>query len=310
MGTIRAKNTLFFALIVAILLLPTLKSDPNLIEVNTKIFRDGWVRVTETYTTNKSFIFLELPESSEIVAVIGGNEPLPYKASNTTVYIETRQKNEIKVIYYTQSFTNKIGSIWTVKLNFNTTNLTVEFPPDTTIAGLSAVPQLISQQDDTILLKFTTGNITLRYYLSPPDKNEKEQTSKAPQNTEQGESENTTPMPSETTTDKSQEAAKTTSQPQNPPLQPLALGVAASTSALLAFLLYRAKKRDVPARLSEEEADIIRFLKKSGGKAYQSDIMRALGIPKTTTWRYVKKLEEKNLVKIEKKGGKNLVVLK
>lgn len=68
------------------------KADLNLTEVNAKIFRDGWVKIVETYTTNKTFIFLKLPETSEIIAVIGDNEPLPYKISNNIVYIETKQK--------------------------------------------------------------------------------------------------------------------------------------------------------------------------------------------------------------------------
>ncbi|RLE76798.1 MAG: hypothetical protein DRJ44_03410 [Thermoprotei archaeon] len=75
-------------------------------------------------------------------------------------------------------------------------------------------------------------------------------------------------------------------------------------------LIYKMKKASKLAELGEEEADIIQFLRKMGRRAYQSNIMRALESSKTSTWRYIKRLEEKNLVRAEKVGGKNLVILK
>ena len=87
------------------------------------------------------------------------------------------------------------------------------------------------------------------------------------------------------------------------------MGFAVIVAVSIAFI-YKMKKASKLVELSEEEADIIKFLRKMGGRAYQSDIMRALGLPKTSTWRYIKRLEEKNLVRVEKIGGKNLVILK
>jgi len=54
---------------------------------------------------------------------------------------------------------------------------------------------------------------------------------------------------------------------------------------------------------------IIKTLEKKGGSAFQSELQRAIPIPKTTLWRHIKKLERMGIVRIEKVGNQNRVVL-
>ncbi|NPB00931.1 MAG: winged helix-turn-helix transcriptional regulator [Crenarchaeota archaeon] len=61
--------------------------------------------------------------------------------------------------------------------------------------------------------------------------------------------------------------------------------------------------------LSEIEKKIINILRQRGGTVLQSELYRILGIPRTTLWRAVKRLEERGIVKIEKINRLNRIVL-
>ncbi len=62
--------------------------------------------------------------------------------------------------------------------------------------------------------------------------------------------------------------------------------------------------------LNEYEMAILKYIKSKGGSAYESDISKDLGIPRTTVWRSVKRLESLGLVEVRKVEGKNLVIIK
>ncbi|HEC95579.1 MAG TPA: winged helix-turn-helix transcriptional regulator [Euryarchaeota archaeon] len=62
------------------------------------------------------------------------------------------------------------------------------------------------------------------------------------------------------------------------------------------------------SKLTNEEKEVIEFLKKNGD-SLSSDIRKSLNIPKTTAWRLFKRLEEKEIIEI-KKGKENYIKLK
>ena len=66
------------------------------------------------------------------------------------------------------------------------------------------------------------------------------------------------------------------------------------------------KARAVLGTLSEREADIVRFLMSSGGKAKRSTMQQRLLIPKTSLLRNLRSLERKNIVKLIP-FGRNMV---
>jgi len=87
----------------------------------------------------------------------------------------------------------------------------------------------------------------------------------------------------------------------------LAIGVAAALVALAAVLVRRRRSDGVTVvGLSEVDERILAYLKERGG-AYESEIARELGIPRTTVFRAVRRLEEAGLVVVEKRGGRNFV---
>ena len=60
--------------------------------------------------------------------------------------------------------------------------------------------------------------------------------------------------------------------------------IAAVAIAMILFQAYRASRY---SKVTEEEAEIVTLLKRIGGWAYQSDIVRLTGLPKATAWRYI-----------------------
>jgi len=62
--------------------------------------------------------------------------------------------------------------------------------------------------------------------------------------------------------------------------------------------------------LSDYELSVIRYIESRGGSAFEGDISRDLGIPRTTVWRIVRRLEGLGVVEVRKVEGKNLVIIK
>ncbi len=61
--------------------------------------------------------------------------------------------------------------------------------------------------------------------------------------------------------------------------------------------------------LSDLEREIIKIIKDRGGSILQSELYRLLGVPRTTLWRAVRRLEERGIVRVEKVNRLNKIVL-
>jgi uncharacterized membrane protein len=81
--------------------------------------------------------------------------------------------------------------------------------------------------------------------------------------------------------------------------------VAAAAGAAVA-VAYLGRRR--PVELGEVDAKILDYVRRRGG-AYEADVARELGIPRTTVFRAVRRLEERGLVRVEKREGRNWVTL-
>lgn len=131
-----------------------------------------------------------------------------------------------------------------------------------------------------------------------------------------------TPQPSTTNTTavKMSSTAAGTSTPQTtPPTQAAQPGasvqgafdawwpvVAAAAGAAL-VAAYLGRRRPVKLEeLGEVDAKILDYVRRRGG-AYEADVARELGIPRTTVFRAVRRLEERGLVRVEKREGRNWV---
>lgn len=67
------------------------------------------------------------------------------------------------------------------------------------------------------------------------------------------------------------------------------------------------------AQTQEEESpfdvdgQILQYIRERGGMAYQSDIVRDLGLPKSTVHKAVRRLAERGLVEVRRQGRSNLI---
>jgi uncharacterized membrane protein len=62
--------------------------------------------------------------------------------------------------------------------------------------------------------------------------------------------------------------------------------------------------------LRQEDKDIVTFISENGGQAYESELRKKFLLPRTTTWRAVKRLEREGIIEIEKIDQQNLVRLR
>ena len=86
-------------------------------------------------------------------------------------------------------------------------------------------------------------------------------------------------------------------------------------AGIASLLLLRRRGKSNTEEIIEEFIDetdraILDVLKEKGGELYQSEIMRILGIPKTTLWRHLRRLEVLGYVEIKKEYKRNRVILK
>ncbi len=103
--------------------------------------------------------------------------------------------------------------------------------------------------------------------------------------------------------------AATTPPPGSAPGQPpgwLLPLVAAAAAASAAFLLLSTSRQRQQTDLGEVDAKVLEYVRSRGG-AYEADVARELGIPRTTVFRAVRRLEERGLVRVEKREGRNWV---
>jgi len=88
--------------------------------------------------------------------------------------------------------------------------------------------------------------------------------------------------------------------------------VAAATLAIFlvtALLLHSKSRKLSPEELDDIDRAIIKALEKRGGSAMQSELQKELAIPKTTLWRHVRRLERAGILRVEKVGQQNKLVL-
>jgi uncharacterized membrane protein len=102
------------------------------------------------------------------------------------------------------------------------------------------------------------------------------------------------------------------------PIEYVVVALVAVAVVLVAVFFFVKKRRPdaekivkLHPHLNKEEQDVIQFLAENDGKAFESQIReRFPGIPRTSLWRLVRRLEKLGIVKVKKIGLENQVELK
>ncbi|MGQ0605955.1 MAG: helix-turn-helix transcriptional regulator [Candidatus Nitrosotenuis sp.] len=66
----------------------------------------------------------------------------------------------------------------------------------------------------------------------------------------------------------------------------------------------------ITQEMREDDKQLVSYLEKNGGQAFERDLRKKFLLPRTTMWRAVKRLERQGIIEIEKKDFQNLVRLK
>jgi len=66
----------------------------------------------------------------------------------------------------------------------------------------------------------------------------------------------------------------------------------------------------IKPELRQDDKDIVTFISENGGQAYESELRKKFLLPRTTTWRAVKRLEREGIIEIEKIDQQNLIKIR
>lgn len=236
-----------------------------------KIYRDGYVRVEMTIPTEDSLLVnISLLGDPEYLIILNEEGlPLDFNISGRALKVFSPGSKYIFISYYTPDLTVKQNGLWLFALKEKLLNVTVFLPQDSALTSSDPLPWKVMAQNGSLVLIFQKSPISVEYALMPPPK-EAEESSR-----------------------------QTTREEDYGLVYFVVLGLSSALAILVTLHIVR-KRAKVLAILSEEEREIINIVRNRGGKVYFREIIDVLGLPKTTVWRKVKKLEELGLVRVRR----------
>lgn len=256
------------------------QEDYQVLQLEVSVYRDGVAHVSYIISVNStapSVSLAMLGTPANILATDEKGQILRYNATSKEISIYTMGATRVLLEYDTSAITSKEGPVWTVKLKL-TVQGRVILPNDASIVYLNEKPLLIEAQDGRPALTLDKGAWEISYVI---------------------------PMRTTTSTTQSSSA---------PPLlawsllPAIAVATAMSTALLLAFKTLR-RRRSLPDQVSQADSEVLELIRSKGGRMFESELRDILGIPKTSAWRRVKKLEKLGLVRTRKVGAQNEVEL-
>ena len=282
---------LILLLCFLIIIIPQIARAEHGRELNVTLFSDGWahVEITERVSGQEKNLTLALPvDNYEYLMVINENNIiLNYTAINKDIFIDLENSSRITVIFQTPALTSKKGAIWNFSINYDADTTYVTLPPGSVMVGVSETPDKVVKIGDSLSLTFSKGNVWICYMPIMP----------------------------------SNLSQSSPAQPSKPSAQEGKTGTVLTFNfiyilipviiALAALLLYqRGKRKSGSDQLDSDEKAILDELMRRGGSMYQSELVKVLGLPKTTVWRKINRLSEKGLIKVEKSEKGNIIHLK
>jgi uncharacterized membrane protein len=291
----RRKQTLAAILLFSLLALYAssslaLADDPaTLKSLTLRAYLDGYVQVIHE---------LDVDESSPSVNVILLGEPqgllvvdeqellLDFSLADFLVSVDSLGCSWMRTSYFTQDLTSKTGKYWTLRASVPI-NTTVVLPEEASIISLNAVPDLIESSGDQTTLVMPAGLVEISYV-----------------------------------------AERIFTEEPTGGISSWLLFVAVTLLLILIvagavwFLRRRIPKPpketeagsvdvekllDREKDLRQEEVQVIRFLAEQNGSAFEAELYERLALPRTTTWRLLKRLEKMEIVEIRKTRRQNIV---
>ncbi|MBS7628555.1 hypothetical protein KEJ23_01020 [Candidatus Bathyarchaeota archaeon] len=246
------------------------------------VYGDGLAHLRIRLQTNSltSSVAVPIPkDSGNIIVTDGAGRLVQYEQLEDNLLIYTLGEEMILLEYDTSSLTLKEGPVWTLRLDLPVQGI-VQLPENSTVIYLSSLPNSIEARGSSPVLNLAQGSWEVSYVMPLPA------TGKAP----------STFTPS-----------STGEFPRILDIAPIvSFGVLA---IVLAALYMRRVRRSGGGDLSPLDHRILEFIRSRGGKVFESEIRDELGLPKTSLWRRVWRLERMGYLRLRRVGIQNEVAV-
>lgn len=249
-------------------------------ELEIFVYKDGVAHVRSTLAVNSTVSAISLPIVREVANVLVTDENrrlIRYDLTNDTVLIYTFGASGVELEYDTTVLTHKDGPVWTLKLSLPV-QARVHLPEGAAVIYLSGKPTSIEAKEDKPILNLDRGSWEISYVLPLQTTQTTLVTTKQ-----------TIPLPSVST----------------PSLITVGAMCIVIVVLLVGLIVALRHRRVSPEMLSPADNQMLQAIRSKGGKIFESELRDSLGLPKTSAWRRVKKLEKRGLVKIRRVGSQN-----
>ena len=308
------------------------------------VFRDGIVRVIEIIAvdTAQSTITVPLttPSAENVVVFDVRDRPLAFTLTQSNMVIETLGTPLATLMYESSAITSKDGNVWTIRFSTQFP-LELTMPEGASIIYLNSVPSGITTTEAKTVLTLGAGQWEISYIIpltvltavitepaatptpTQPVEPSPVELEATPTPTPQPEATPTSPVgatPTPAPTTPEAEAAPAAAREEQVTLLgipggalTLVIVAVVIVSAIIAFTKFRRKSQYTPSSgtgLRPEEESALKFLRDRGGAAVESEIREHIGLPKSSAWRLIGRLESSGHVKITRVGSQNRVELK
>ena len=258
-----------------------------------RAYLDGFVLVSYQLTLNQTYPTINVSligeTYEEMLVVDEQNLPLDYAIANSEAVIYSLNTTRITITYFTPDLTAKTGKYWTLTADAST-NATVILPATVSIISINKVPELIESADGQMILVMPSGTIEITYIAEH----------------ELG------------------------TQTQNPDVTSLITAILLSAAfPIIASAIWLLKRKKPPFELAEltsevdikklfkkhkdlrqEEIQVVSFLAEKHGTAFEAELYEKLNLPRTTTWRLLKRLQTMGIVDITKSRRQNTISIR
>jgi len=203
------------------------------------------------------------------------DEPLIYNLTGRELVAFLIEGNAVKVDYIVENFINKTEIGYRIDIrgleDWNT--VTIKLPLQTVVLDIDPVPSAIKTENSGLILEFKNPRLIYIEYMYEITSSDKK-----------------------------------TQEKEEGGIDEKICILGAVSAVLLAILLLSFHR--TKAILTEEEEEILKYIKESGGRAYLKDIREVLELPASTAWRRVKRMEKLGVVELYKTPHGILVVKK
>ena len=232
-----------------------------------------------------------------LVIVDENNLPLEHTVNHNIVTIYNVGSARIVISYLTQDLTTKEGKYWTITTNYPE-SIVLVMPKNTSIISINNLPELIENLDGSLKLTMPTGLNQVIY-----------------------------------TTEHAFDQQRTTNETGSLEQWQLATIIALVLIVPLSLTgVLLQKRRKMPKtepekeekqeevdlekllskhrELRQDETQVIQYLASKHGKAFEAELFELLNLPRTTTWRLIRRLEGLEIVHIKKSRRQNIVLIR